>query len=122
MIIQTSEKIFINKDRLSRTCVSDIEYICLKTLGSPVVQRITLYGGRCTIPLDDVPYSGHQEWFVYRGGIFNRETPDKMKCLFKEEVLPVLSVLCPQIIDSMKWSARVHLLKGDLQRIDIMEH
>lgn len=73
-----------------------------------------MFGGKVTLDLSDIPFSGSKELLINCGGVSNKALSPEEKGLFKRDVLPVLVEHFPGL--SLKYTGRItlHFREGNL--------
>ena len=102
-----------------RSCWADLQYVGLQAAGSPAQNQKMIYGGKVTLPLSDIPYTGQQELLVNCGGASNKVLAPEVKELFKTDVLPAMAEHFPEL--SLKYTGRItlHFRDGNLTTISL---
>jgi hypothetical protein len=96
------------------SCRADLEYVGLITAGVPAITKELSFGGKYTEQMVGTPFTGPVKLSVTMGGLRNSETPDRVKKLFKKEVIPVLAAAIPEVGQKSSCSMILHFHHGRL--------
>jgi len=93
---------------------ANLQYVGLAVEDVPVINQKLYPSGKATLQIDGSPYTGQAELYVSCGGLLMRSATEKVKEIFKQDVMPVLVESFPEVNQKFTGKIVLHFRDGEL--------